>query len=320
MKLILAIAFILCSALVLLIGEVPFEQLLKASFSEWNPLLHERLPRLIVLFSTGASLAVSGAVLQALFQNPLASPSVLGITCGACLLVLPVFLFQWHLTYPFALPAAACGGSLLTLLLVYGLATRHGKVEMGTLTLTGIALTTFFLAIQGALLYALRDKWQLVQMLTEWEAGTSADRSWKHVHMQFPLTLIGLFGAYFYRQEINLLGLGEEEALSLGVEVAKVRWRLFLCVSLLTGAALAAMGVIAFFCILMPHIVRLFSGSNAFRLIPACMIGGALTLAATDIALRLLDIHLLSIGNISALIGGFTFLLLLTRRVEFRYA
>lgn len=311
--------FTLISCLVLVVGEIPFLELFQGG-SGWNPLLDERLPRLIVLFSTGASLAISGAVLQALFQNPLASPSVLGITAGGSLLVLPVFLFQWHLTYPFALPAAACGGSLLTLLLVYTLAKREGRVEMGTLILTGIALSTLFLAIQGALLYALRDKWQLVQMVTEWEAGTTADRSWKHVHMQLPLTIIGIFGVFFYRQEINLLALGEEEALSLGVDVPKVRWRLFLCVALLTGASLAAMGVIAFFCMLMPHILRLFYGSNTYRLLPACLAGGALTLAATDVTLRLLNIHLLSIGNICALLGGIAFLILLTGREKFGYA
>jgi len=319
-KLTLGFLFLLCTALVLATGDTPFSQLLQADFAEWNPLWHERLPRLIVLFLTGASLAVSGAVLQALFQNPLASPSILGVTCGGCLLVLPVFFFQWHLNYPFALPVAACGGSLLTLLLVYALARRKGRVEMGTLILTGIALSTFFLAAQGALLYALRDKWQFVQMLTEWEGGTSADRSWKHVHMQLPLTLIALSGVLYYRREINLLALGEEEALSLGVDVPTVRWRLFLCVSLLTGAALAAMGVIAFFCMLLPHLVRLFYGSNAEKLLPACMAWGALSLATVDITLRAFDVHLLSIGNVSALIGGLTFLLLLTRKRSFSYA
>ena len=312
--------FLVCCCLVLFTGDTPLAQLFQWDPNTWNPLWHERLPRLIVLFATGASLAVSGAVLQALFQNPLASPSVLGITCGGCLLVLPVFLFQWHATYPFAIPAAACGGSLLTLLLVYALARRQGRVEMGTLILTGIALSTFYLATQGALLYALRDKWQLIQMMTEWEAGSSVDRTWKHVHMQLPLTVVGLFGAYYYRREINLLALGEEDALSLGVEVAKVRWRLFLCVALLTGAALAAMGVIAFFCMLMPHLLRLFYGSNAFRLIPACVAGGALTLAAVDIALRLFEVHILSIGNVSALVGGLAFLILLVTRGRFSHA
>lgn len=282
------------------------------SFSDsWNPLLDERLPRLIVLLCTGASLAVSGAVMQSLFSNPLASPSVLGITCGGSLLVTLVFIFDWHLTYPFAVPMAGFFGSILTLLLVYTLSRHQGGVQMNTLILTGIAISTLLLAIQGVLAYALRDRWQLIQTLTEWEAGSTADRSWKHVHMQLPLTLVGLYGCWFYRREMDILTLGDEEARNLGVDVDRVRWRLFLCVALLTGGAIAAVGIIAFFGLVMPHVVRKAVGPDNRQLIPLCMITGSTTLVAMDLALRLSGIHALSIGNISAILGGLFFLVLL---------
>ena len=302
------------------IGTIPWNhvwegamQRFNGTTSQWNPLLDERLPRLIVILCTGASLAVSGAVMQALFQNPLASPSVLGISCGGCLLVLPVFIMGMHLSYPFLVPLAAFAGCLLTLLLVYALSRRQGKVHISNLILTGIAVSTFFISIQGAILYALRDHWQLIQLITEWVSGSTADRTWKLVHMQLPLTLVGLLGCWTYRQEINILTLGEEEAANLGVDVPKVRWRLFLCVALLTGGAIASVGVILFFGLVLPHIFRrLFSCDNR-QLIPLCTFGGGMALLYMDLTLRIFDIHALSIGNISAILGGLFFLMLLMR-------
>lgn len=317
----------ICSFLILYLGEIPFDAVIEdlrnrfdGTSYGWNPLLDERLPRLIVILCTGASLAVSGAVMQSLFQNPLASPSVLGISVGGCLLVVPIFILKWHIDYPFAVPLSAFGGSLFTLLLVYGLSKRNGHVHMGRLILTGIAISTLFLSIQCAILYALRDNWQLIQLVTEWEAGSTADRSWKHVHMQLPLTLAGLYGCWHYRREVNILGLGQEEALNLGVDVPKVRWRLFLCVALLTGGAIAALGIIAFLGLIMPHLIRKLTGHGTSHLIPLCMLGGAISLALTDILLRYFQIHFLSIGNVSAIIGGIFFLCLLLGKKEERYA
>jgi iron complex transport system permease protein len=255
--------------------------------------------------------------MQSLFQNPLASPSVLGITVGGCLLVVPIFILQWHIDYPFAVPLSAFIGSFFTLLLVYGLARRDGQVHMTRLILTGIAISTLFLSIQCAILYSLRDNWQLIQLVTEWEAGSTADRNWRHVHMQLPLTLVGLWGCWHYRREVNILSLGQEEALNLGVDVSKVRWRLFLCVALLTGGAIAALGIIAFLGLVMPHLIRRLQGYDTTHLIPLCMLGGAIALASTDIILRFFQIHFLSIGNVSAIIGGIFFLsLLLGKRDE----
>src|SRR5262249_16877241 len=154
-----------------------------------------------------ASLAVSGAVLQALFHNPLASPSVLGITSGGSLVVVFVFVLGWHIDYPFILPVSAMAGCLFTLLVVYALSHYNGGVRLTTLILSGIAISSVLMATQSAIMYAYRDQWQLMQTLAEWEAGSTTDRSWQHVHMQLPLALVGLTGCWIYRREINLLAL-----------------------------------------------------------------------------------------------------------------
>lgn len=319
--------FLILCAWTLTQGDVPWNSVwegvlerFQGTATRWNPLLDERIPRLIVLLFTGAALAVSGTVTQALFQNPLASPSVLGISSGGFLAVIPLFLTQWHTSLPFAVPLAAFIGCLGTLLIVYSLARRDGQIQMSTLILTGIAISTLLLAIQGAVLYAFRDNWQLIQMIAEWEAGSTSDRNWKHVHMLLPLALIGIFGCWTYRKELNLFSLGDEEALNLGVDVPKVRWRLFLSVALLTAGALAAIGIIPFYGLMIPHILRKINGADCIRLIPYSIIYGALILTCTDALLRMFDIHTLSIGNVSALLGGFFFLALLIGVRERQYA
>lgn len=284
---------------------------LKGLSNLWNPLLDERLPRLIVLLCTGASLTAAGTVTQALFQNPLASPSILGIPSGGSLLVVIIFILELNYDYPYAIPLAAFTGCLTTLLLVYGLSKRNEHVEMINMVLTGIAVSTLIITIQSSITYAFRDRWHIIQTLTEWEAGSTFDRNWSHVHMQLPLTIFGLLGCWHYSKEINIMALGEEEAKNLGVEVAKVRWRLFLCISLLTSGALAAVGNIAFFGLILPHLMRLFFGPDNRRLIPLSIIAGASTLAFLDFCLRFFSLHTFSIGNISAIIGAVFFLCLL---------
>ena len=312
------VILVFCSIVTLLHGDTPWNALWSHTIdrltnvtNSWNPLLDERIPRLIVILCTGASLAVAGAVMQALFHNPLASPNVLGIACGGALLVVLVFILNWHLKYPFAIPLAAFVGSLLTLLIVYSLSHSNGVMKVNTLILTGIAVSSLIIAIEGAITYALRDQWTLIQTLTEWEAGSTLDRDWKHVHMQLPLTIVGLYGCWFYRSEIDILTLGEEEAKNLGVEVEKVRWRLFLCVALLTGGALAAVGIVAFFGLVLPHLVRYVQGPSNHRLIPLCILVGSTSFVSLDLFLRLLAIHSLSIGTISAIFGGIAFLVLM---------
>jgi iron complex transport system permease protein len=202
------------------------------------------------------------------------------------------------------------------LLLVYAISRRHGIVHINSLILTGIAISTLLLAAQGAILYALRDQWHLIQTLTEWEAGNTMNKTWKDVHMQLPLTLIGLWGCWSYRKEIDILSLGEEEALNLGVDVAKVRWRLFLCISLLTGGTIATVGIIGFFGLVLPHLFRSVYGSRNQLLIPLCALGGSTVLLYFDLILRFFHIHALSIGNISAVLGGIFFLILLVKRQQ----
>lgn len=306
--------FVVISFITLAFGEIPFQDLLLQlihSPSSWNALRDERLPRLIVLALSGASLAVSGATMQALFQNPVASPSVLGISIGGSLLVTIILATGIHLSYPLIWPISAIFGCLLALIVVYGLARYNGAVQIHQLLITGIAISILLSTIQAILTYAMRDKWELMLYLTEWEAGSSYHRSWNHVNMQLPIAAIGLYGCWRYSHELDILALGDEEALNLGVDIKKVRWRLFLCIALLLGGTIAAIGIIAFYGLMIPHLFRKLIGPNNNLLIPLCMIGGAAILPGLDLGLRLFKIYYLTVGNVSAILGGIFFFLLI---------
>lgn len=301
-------------------GDIPWDYVqegalkrLSGQSAHWNPLLDERIPRLIVILSTGASLSVSGLIMQALFQNPLASPSVLGISCGGSLAVVAVFALDWHLHYPYAVPMAAAFGCFATLLIVYFFAHLGKGFLLPNIILTGIAISTLLMAIQGVIFFALRHNWRLMQTITEWEAGSTMDKTWQHVHMQLPLTIAGLAICFYYRREVDLLALGEEEALNLGVDVKKVRLRIFTALAMLTGGALSGVGIIAFFGLVLPHLFRKAVGGLNSVLVPLNILGGAFALLLMDVSLRVFHIQTFSIGNISAILGGLFFLLLLLR-------
>lgn len=312
---------------VLAIGEIPLPDLIAhakerlfGSETGWNALLDERLPRALLLITTGASLAVSGAVMQSLFHNPLASPGTLGITSGGSLFVILSFATGVHSLSLFALPLAAIAGCLATLLLVWRLASRNGETVIYHLLLTGIATTTLFVAFQGAVTYLLRDDWTLVQTITEWQAGSTFNRSWRDLHIQLPLAIVGFAIIFSYLRELDILALGDEEAKNLGVDIRPVRFRLFLAVALLSGGALAAVGVVAFFGLLLPHMVRMLTGSTHRKVIPLSLLLGGSFLALLDALLRFFHLHFLTIGTLSALLGGLFFFFLLGKELRRAHA
>ena len=319
--------FVLCALLLLLFigalwtllaGPTPFSDVwsgvqkrISGLDNSWNPLLDERLPRLITILCTGASLATAGTVMQTLFRNPLASPSVLGLPAGAALCVLFCFLLNIQHLYPWMLSLSAFCGCFFTLLFIYSVSRLFSLNDMNALVLTSIALATVLTASLQTILYALRANWNLVQSMSEWMVGATVDRNWQHVHMQVPLTIYGLLGCYSYRHELNILCLGDEEASNLGIDVPKVRWHLFIWVSMLVSGAVAAMGNIAFFGLILPNILRTILGPNIRTLIPFSIFVGAATLLYLDIFLRFFQVTVLSIGNIFALLGGVYFLVVL---------
>jgi iron complex transport system permease protein len=282
--------------------------------------LNIRLPRTLLVLLVGAALAVSGAVMQGLFRNPLADPGLVGVSAGAALaagvtIVLgDLYLVPFLGRLPFALlPAGAFLGGLLSTILLYAIATRGGRTSIPTMLLAGVALGALAGALSGFLAY-LSDDRQL-RDLTFWTLGSFSGASWSKVSVVAIIILPLLIAMPFLARGLNALALGEAEAFHLGLNVQRIKGLAIVLVALAVGASVAAAGVIGFVGIVVPHLARLLLGANHRVLLPASTLGGAILLAGADILARTLVAPAeLPIGILTAALGAPFFLWLLLRR------
>ena len=279
-----------------------------------------RLPRLLLGGLVGAALAVSGALMQGLFRNPLADPGLVGVSAGAALAAAVTIVLGDTLLAPLvgrlpfsALPIGAFGGGLLTTLALYRIATREGRTSVATMLLAGIAFGALAGAAMGLLAYASDDR--QLRDLTFWSLGSLGGASWTKVAAVAPLVLPVVVATPLLGRGLNALALGEAEAFHLGVPVQRVKALAILLVALAVGAAVAAAGTIGFVGIVVPHVLRLAVGPDHRLLLPAsALLGAALLIAADSVARTLLAPAELPIGILTAVIGAPFFLWLLLRR------
>jgi iron complex transport system permease protein len=273
-----------------------------------------RLPRIVLAMLVGASLATAGALMQSLFNNPMADPFVVGASSGAALGAVVVISMDVQATL-FGLNAmcfAALLGGLGVTLLVYTLSRRAGRVPIATLLLTGIAIGGIMQAVTTLLL--LQRPGSELHEVIGWLMGSLAYRDWPHVAALLPYTIVGIGVAMAYRRDLNVLALGEEAAHSLGVNVERTKVLLLLTASLLAAASVAVSGIIAFVGLIVPHLMRLLVGPNHRFLLPACILGGGLILIWADIAARLIiPGGEIPIGIVTSVLGSGFFLYLLNR-------
>lgn len=279
-----------------------------------------RFPRVALGALVGASLAVSGAIMQGLFRNPLADPGLLGVSSGAALaaaatIVLgDVLLAPWFGTMPFiALPLGAFFGGLATTAALYAIATRHGRTSVATMLLAGIALGALAGAFVGLLTYISDDR--QLRDLTFWSLGSLGGASWSKT-ATIGIIVLPLFAAApLLARSLNALLLGEAEAYYLGFKVQRTKMYCILLVAAAVGAAVAAAGPIDFVGIVVPHLVRIMLGPDHRTLLPASAILGAALLVGADIVARtVVSPAELPIGILTAAIGAPFFLWLLLRR------
>lgn len=282
--------------------------------------LNIRLPRTLLVMLVGAGLALSGAIMQGLFRNPLADPGLVGVSAGAALAAgATIVLGDYFLSgivgkLPFAiLPFGAFVGGLLSTVMLYALATRNGRTAISTMLLAGVALGALSGALSGFLAY-LSDDRQL-RDLTFWSLGSFSGASWSKVSAVAPIILPLLFAAPFLARGLNGLALGEAEAFYLGLPVQRIKNSAIVLVALAVGASVAAAGIIGFVGIVVPHLVRLSLGANHAVVLPLSAIGGAILLLGADLLARTLAAPAeLPIGILTALLGAPFFLWLLLRR------
>ncbi|NKL81043.1 FecCD family ABC transporter permease [Rhizobium leguminosarum] len=279
-----------------------------------------RLPRAILGFLIGASLAVSGTVMQGLFRNPLADPGLVGVSSGASLGAVAMIVLGGGLAAPleallgiYALPVAAFGGGLVTTLLLYRIATRHGQTSVATMLLAGIALGALALAITGLLIYMAND--QQLRDLTFWSMGSLAGATWTKIAAASPIILLSFTALPFMARGLNAITLGEAAAFHMGVPVQRLKNVAIVGVAAATGASVAVSGGIGFVGIVVPHILRMAIGPDHRFLLPAsALLGGSLLIFADVLARTLVAPAELPIGIITAAVGGPFFLWILLRQ------
>jgi len=272
-----------------------------------------RFPRIILAAVTGAGLATAGAVFQAVFQNPLAEPYLLGISSGASLgaTIAIIFGIEAVAAGIGAITFAAFLGSILTILLVLMISGRSGG-SFGSLLLGGIAIGYIFQAAISFLMMLNRDQ---TDRIVFWMMGSFASASWLKVAVSLILVVISIILINMNSVKLNIISLGADEAHSLGINPGRTGIFFLIISCLLTATVVSVSGIIGFVGLLVPHLVRLFTGADHRKLLPASAAGGALLMIVADIAARsLMAPKEIPVGVITALIGGPFFLVMLRRR------
>ena len=273
-----------------------------------------RLPRILLAGLIGAVLAVVGASLQALLRNALADPYILGVSSGAALGAVIGGLVSASLyDANWVLFLCAFGGGLLTLMLLYRIASVHGYLPVQTLLLAGVVVNAVFSALI-LLVIALVDPVRVFGLLS-WLMGSIGSADYRIVGLLFIYSLAGVLLLISRAEQLNLLTLGDESARSLGVDPEREKRIVFFTTALLTGAVVSLSGMIGFIGMMVPHMLRLLIGPDHRGLLPAAAISGAAFLILADLLARSLVAPTeLPVGVVTALCGGPFFLFLLWRR------
>lgn len=286
----------------------------------WAAILHQgstvnqvivwdlRLPRVIAALVVGSALGASGALMQGMLRNGLASPFLLGISAGAGLVAVAMLslgvLQLW-------VPLGAWLGAVGTTLLVYVLARQGSTLSVERLILGGVAVSALFGAIQSALLLTTEDG--RVQAALTWLVGSLNGRGWQEVAIAGPYIFVALAIACFLSSWINLLNLGDDLSIGLGISPIRARSLIGITAALLAAGAVSIAGLIGFVGLIVPHGIRLLVGTDYRVVIPFSALGGALVLAFADLLSRLGSVEL-PVGIVTAFLGSPVFIWLLYRR------
>jgi iron complex transport system permease protein len=280
--------------------------------------------RILVAGLAGAALAVAGVLMQGLFRNPLASPSVLGTTAGAALggqLVLMLHgaiaasLPAW-VAPEMALPVGCllgAGAALAILLAVIRRTLAQGGDTLVIVLLVGFILASALASVAAFVTWLGQERWELGRAMVAFTLGGVDGKGLRHAALAVPLVLGGIVAGWLWGRSLDLLLAGEDEAAALGVDVPAARRWILAWTAILTGAATAIGGGVAFVGLIVPHLLRPFAGVEHRRLIPAAALGGAAFLIACDALCRVTPGAELPLGVVTGLIGAPVFAWLLIR-------
>lgn len=267
-----------------------------------------RLPRVLLAAAAGASLALGGLLLQAVFRNPLAEPYLLGLSSGGALgAVIALAAGATYVVWP------ALAGSLLMASIVLLLCRRRIASDLPSLLLAGVALGALAQAFTTALI--LRFDPGALRSILFWLMGSFAGRGWHEVALLLPASLVGLLLVWAFHRPLDLIALGGESAHHLGVRVSAVQIGSIILASVLAALTVATCGTIGFVGLMAPHLARRMVGSSHGSSVPACVLTGVFLTVGSDLAARtLLAGTELPVGVITGAVGCVFFLALLTKK------
>ena len=314
----IVLAAVLAVVMMLSVGygvmEMSWIDIIRTLFSggdsiEFQIIYNLRLPRTLLGALVGAALAVAGVILQAVMRNPLASPGIIRVSSGAGLAAV-VALMIFPALSGWLIPVAF-GGAFITATAVYLLAWKRG-VEPVRLLLAGVAVSSLLGAMSTAIMLFNSEK---VAGILDFAIGSLSTRSWPQLELVAPYIIAGLAVAVIIAPKLNILGLGDEIAVGLGMNVERMRLCFIALAALLAGAAVSVVGLLGFVGLIAPHIVRMIIGGDSKFLIPGAAIFGAVLVVGSDTAGRVVIApEELPLGIIMALLGPPFFLWLLRRR------
>lgn len=272
-------------------------------------IFYVRLPRVLGAVLAGSALAVSGVVIQAVLNNAMASPNIIGVNAGAGLTA--VLAFSLFPSYLYIVPAASFFGALGASLLIFFIASKTGASRM-TVTLVGIAVSSILNAAISVVKTIFPDS---VYNMTSFSVGGLAGITYENIYYVLPAIIISIVILCFLAYDIDILNLGEETAQSLGMNIRLMRFGLLILASILAGSAVSFAGLISFVGLVVPHIMRKIAGNNHKILIPASALGGAILVLVCDLIGRTLFApYEIPVGIILSFIGGPFFIALILKR------
>ncbi|MDR2698951.1 MAG: iron ABC transporter permease [Candidatus Methanoplasma sp.] len=262
-----------------------------------------RVPRILCCIAVGAALSASGLVMQSLFKNPMASPSVLGISSGAAFGASLALAFGvGGFLGRYMVPGMAFAFCFITMTAVYMLArTRYGVVST-TLLLAGVAIGAFFSGLVSLLQYVVNEN--VLSNIVYWTMGSFNNCGWESFQLAIFPVVAGLMIMLFNIKELNLVAAGEEQAVNMGVNIKKLRILMITATSLAVGGSVAISGVIGFVGLIVPHIFRMAVGPNHALLMPLCIFGGGIFMILMDTIAKSAFAMSLPVGVLTALIGA----------------
>ncbi|MGL5346096.1 MAG: FecCD family ABC transporter permease [Peptostreptococcaceae bacterium] len=275
-----------------------------------------RLPRVLLGAICGAGLALCGVLMQCVTKNPIAEPYILGISSGAsCGAVAVLVLGGMSAIGINSLTAGAFAGSMLSGVLVFAIGTQMGKTTSTTrLVLSGIAISTIFSSLTNLLIYSAKNSNQAKSALF-WTIGSLGGAKWDKLLFPFIVLVIVMITAFIMSKSLDILLLGDDSAIILGINIKLIKSIILVLATLLTSALVSITGAIGFIGLVVPHICRTISGSDHRKLIALSSLIGAIFLIASDIAARGLFPPIeIPIGIITSLVGGPFFLYLISKK------